>query len=154
MSAERFITYRAALAADYGRNIAESGAMPEREAMAKGEADIARLLPDGIDSEGHLLLTAYDGDAEVGLLWLHLEKKSDGLHAFGYDFSVREDLRRGGYGRAIMVAAERECRERGVVSVGLSVFGFNVGAQALYEQMGFEVTAVQMRKRLQPAAPA
>jgi GNAT superfamily N-acetyltransferase len=154
MTAERFTTYRADAVVYYGRHIFESGAMPEQEAMEKGEADFARLLPDGLESEGHLFLTAYDGDEEVGMVWLHLEEKSDGVHAFGYDFSVREDLRRSGYGRAIMVAAEQECRDRGVVAVGLSVFGFNLGAQALYQQMGFEVTAVQMRKRLEPATPS
>ena len=47
-----------------------------------------------------------------------------------------------------MAAAEQVCRERGVVEVGLSVFGFNSGAQSLYEQMGFEVTMLQTRKRL------
>ena len=62
--------------------------------------------------------------------------------------AVREELRRSGYGRAIMVAAEDECRALGVVSVGLNVFGHNRGAQALYEQMGFEVTGIQMSKRL------
>ncbi|HZK36358.1 MAG TPA: hypothetical protein VFC57_05325 [Aeromicrobium sp.] len=37
---------------------------------------------------------------------------------------------------------------RGVISVGLSVFGFNAGAQSLYEQMGFEVSAIQVTKTL------
>jgi GNAT superfamily N-acetyltransferase len=83
------------------------------------------------------------------MLWLHLEQKSDGLHAFGYDFSVRDELRRQGYGRAVMVAAEAVCRDRGVVSVGLNVFGFNEGARALYEQMGFETAAILMRKQLE-----
>ena len=56
--------------------------------------------------------------------------------------------KRQGYGRAIMQAAEQVCRELGVVRVGLSVFGDNLGAQALYEQMGFRVSAIQMTKRL------
>jgi ribosomal protein S18 acetylase RimI-like enzyme len=47
-----------------------------------------------------------------------------------------------------MQAAEGECRRRGVVSVGLNVFGHNLGAQALYEQMGFVVTSIQMSKKL------
>lgn len=82
------------------------------------------------------------------MVWLGITQKSDGLHAFGYDFMVPEHLRRSGYGRAIMVAAEKLCKERGVISVGLSVFGFNAGAQALYEQMGFEVSAIKMTKTL------
>jgi hypothetical protein len=34
--------------------------------------------------------------------------------------------------------------------VGLSVFGNNTGARALYEQMGYEATSIQMRKWLSP----
>lgn len=77
-----------------------------------------------------------------------MERKSDGPHAFVYDFEVCPEVRRKGYGRAILEAAEAQCREWGVVSVGLSVFGFNAGARTLYEQMGFEVAVLQMRKRL------
>ena len=35
-----------------------------------------------------------------------------------------------------------------VVSIGLTVFGPNEAAQCLYKDLGFEVTAVQMRKRV------
>ncbi|MEV0808765.1 GNAT family N-acetyltransferase [Micromonospora sp. NPDC050200] len=148
MTDEQYLRYRERAEVDYADNIAASGAMPLPEARRKAREDYARLLPDGLRTEGHRLWTAYDGDDEVGVLWLHLERRSDGLHAFGYDFEVRADLRRRGYGRAAILAAEQVCRELGVVSVGLSVFGFNSGARALYEQMGYEVTAVQMRKRL------
>jgi ribosomal protein S18 acetylase RimI-like enzyme len=158
MTEEQYVEYRASAEAEYGRNIAASGAMAESDARAQAAEDFARLLPDGLRSEGHVFFSAYDvaadpergGEAHdaVGMLWLHLEEKSDGWHAFGYDLEVREDLHRQGYGRAVMVAAEQECRERGVVAVRLNVFGFNRGAQALYELMGFEVTNVLMTKRL------
>jgi GNAT superfamily N-acetyltransferase len=152
MTREQYAAYRAVAEEDYARNIAASGSMPDAEARQKAVDDFGRLLPDGLATPDHHFFTGYDGDQEVGMLWLHIEEKSDGLHAFGYDFSVREDLRRSGYGRAMMVAAEELCRERGVLSVGLHVFGFNAGARSLYEQMGFEVTSVQMRKRLQGPA--
>ncbi len=150
MTDEQYLRYRQRAEAKYAQDIADSGAMPLPEAQEKAREDYERLLPDGLATEGHRLWTAYDGDDEVGMLWLHLEQKSDGLHAFGYDFEVREDLRRKGYGRAIMQTSEQVCRELGVVSIGLNVFGFNLGARALYEQMGYEVTAIKMRKRLQP----
>ncbi|WP_432900491.1 GNAT family N-acetyltransferase [Micromonospora matsumotoense] len=148
MTDEQYLRYRERAEEDYAQNIAASGAMPLPEAQEKARQQYQELLPDGLATEGHRLWTAYDDADEVGMLWLHLEQKSDGLHAFGYDFEVREELRRQGYGRAIIEAAERLCREWGVVAIGLSVFGFNSGARALYEQMGFEVTAIRMAKRL------
>lgn len=150
MTDEQFGPYRAAAEVHYAQSFIDSGSLPEEEAREQAASDFARLLPDGLASPGHHFFSAFDGDEEVGMLWLHLEQKSDGLHAFGYDFSVREDLRRRGYGRAIMLAAERWCGEQGVVGVGLNVFGGNVAAQSLYEQMGFQVTAVRMRKSLRP----
>ncbi|SCG50525.1 GNAT family N-acetyltransferase [Micromonospora halophytica] len=148
MTDAQYLRYRERAEDDYAANIAASGAMALPEARRKAGEDCARLLPDGLRTEGHHLWTAYDRDDEVGVLWLHVERRSDGLHAFGYDFEVRPELRRRGYGRAIAEAAEQVCREWGAVSIGLSVFGFNTGARALYEKLGYEVTAVQMRKRL------
>ena len=148
MTREQYDAYRVTAEISYAEEIRDSGSMPEAEAREKSAADFARLLPDGLDSEGHRFWTAYDGDEVVGMLWLKLTDTSEGVTAFGYDFSVREELRRKGYGRALMQAAETECRDLGVVSVGLNVFGHNLGAQALYEQMGFEVTSIQMSKRL------
>lgn len=148
MSLAHFVVYRDVAEEMYAQDIRASGAMPEPEAREKAEIDFAKLLPDGLDTKDHYFWTAREGDAEVGMVWLGITQKSDGLHAFGYDFMVPEHLRRRGYGRAIMVAAEKLCKQRGVISVGLSVFGFNAGAQALYEQMGFEVTAIKMTKTL------
>lgn len=146
---EQFDAYRAQAEASYATSIADSGMMPVEEAHEKSRADFGQLLPDGLDTADQFFWTAYDGQREIGLIRLNITERSDGLHAlFGYDFLVRQELRRQGYGRAIMVAGEQVCRDRGVVSVGLNVFGHNRGARALYEQMGFEVSASLMKKDL------
>ena len=148
MTEEQYRAYREFADENYARDIAESGAMSYADAVQKSADDFGRLLPKGLATPDHYFWTAYDGQTEVGVLWLRIEQKADGLQAFGFDFRVVPELRRHGYGRAMMVAAEQICRERGVVSIGLNVFGFNAGARSLYEQMGFEVTAIQMKKRL------
>ena len=148
MTREQYDAYRVFAEDEYAEAIRDSGSMPEAEAREQAATDYAQLLPDGLDSEGHHFWTAYDGDEIVGMLWLKLTETSEGTTAFGYDFSVREDLRRQGYGRAVMVAAEEVCRDLGVVSIGLNVFGHNLAAQSLYEQMGFRVTSIQMTREL------
>lgn len=148
MSHDQFVAYRETAEKSYAENIATSGMLPEAEALAKATEDFTRLLPHGHRTDGQHFLVALDGDREVGMLWLALTEKSDGLHAFGYDFLVHPALRRQGYGRSILAAAEQLCREHGVVTVGLSVFGANAGAQALYEALGFRVTLLQMTKSL------
>lgn len=154
MTEQQYLAYRSTSDESYAQNIASSRSMPIQEARAKAAADYARLLPDGLASEGETLWTAYDAGSgeEVGILWVHEEDTSEGRTAFGYDIEVREELRRLGYGRAIIEAAEPLLRERGVVSVGLHVFGDNLAARSLYEQMGFVTTSIQMRKRLDGTA--
>lgn len=148
MTADEYDAYRVVAERDYADEIVRSGAMPEVEARAKASADYARLLPQGLGTPDHLLWTAWDGHAPVGLVWVELSERSDGPGAFVYDVQVAEGLRGRGYGRAVMLAAEEACRERGATSVRLNVFGGNHVARGLYERLGFETTSVQMRKNL------
>jgi len=148
MTQDQYDAYRATAEDDYAAEIHRSGTMGEEEARAKSAEDFAELLPDGLDTKGLLLYTAYDGAEPVGMLWLALTETPAGTTAFVYDVSVREDLRRRGYGRAIMLAGEAECRTLGVVSIGLNVFGPNVAARRLYEDLGYQVTSTQMKLTL------
>lgn len=148
MSHDQFVAYREIAEKSYAEDIATSGMLPESEALAKATEDFSRLLPQGHRTDNQHFWVALDGDQEVGMLWLAFTEQSDGLHAFGYDFLVHPTRRRQGYGRSILAAAEQLCREEGVVAVGLSVFGANAGALALYEALGFKVTMLQMTKSL------
>ncbi len=53
-----------------------------------------------------------------------------------------------GLGRAAMVLAEEAARSQGASELGLNVFGPNTVARRLYESLGYETTAVNMRKPL------
>lgn len=151
MTEEQFRTYRESADRSFARSIAATG-VPWADAVEQAAKTFADLLPEGLATPDHHHWVAYSGDEEVGMLWVRIQPSATGSHAFGYGFNVREDLRRRGFGRAIMAAAEERFRELGVVSIGLHVFAHNPGARSLYEQMGFEVTGYNMRKTL--AGPA
>ena len=148
MTDGQYVRYRERAEADYAASIAASGALPPPEARSKARDDYARLLPDGLRSEGHRLWTAYVGADEAGVLWLHLKQ------ALGQPARLRLQLRGArGPAPAGLRPGDDAGGGAGVPGTrrgvgGLSVFGHNSGARALYEQMGFEVAAVQMRKRL------
>ena len=55
-----------------------------------------------------------------------------------YDLFVDADARRGGVGRALMLAAQRFGREAGAVRLDLSTARTNAKAQALYESLGWQ----------------
>ncbi len=138
MTRDAYEVFRAGQEVVYAAELARSGTVPEAEARQQADAEMAELLPDGWDTPDQLLYTGFVGSVPVGYLWLQEETDSAGLHVFVCDVTVYEQLRRRGHGRTMMRAAERICRQRGAVSVRLSVFGFNHAARALYDQLGYQ----------------
>ena len=61
---------------------------------------------------------------------------------------VDEEFRGRGYGRQTMLLAEGEAAARGMTSVGLNVLGNNTVALGLYNSLGYQMTAQQMKKVL------
>jgi ribosomal protein S18 acetylase RimI-like enzyme len=144
-----FDAFRDRLVRRYAGEHVRAGNWEPRDAEATAARQTDALLPDGVDTEGALLLAAEDGDGRrVGSLWVMLNRP-DG--AWIYDIEVEEDQRGKGYGRALLEAAEREAARHGVDRIGLNVFGSNSVARTLYESAGYEVVSLQLRKRLPPA---
>lgn len=145
MSADEFLGYRDQLVTAYARDLFEAGAFTELpDALAASELSAQDLLPDGVDSAGHHLWTAYDADTVVGILWIHV----DGERAYIYDIEVAPEQRRRGYGRELLDAGARAATALGARYIGLNVFGFNQGAQALYARAGYAITEQTFRLAL------
>lgn len=113
------------------------------------DARASELLPAGVATPAHHLLVAYEDDRPVGTLWLWIHDDPGGRRAFVYDVEVDEAMRRRGYGRSIMLAAEAYARERGAGRMALNVFGRNRVARSLYDRLGYMVTSTAMHKDLQ-----
>lgn len=143
MTEEQYRPWRAEAEVHYAQSVAASG-RSEQSAARDAAETYARLLPDESATPGHHFWHAYDGDLRVGFLWI---KVTDD-RAFVFNVAVEPDLRRRGYGRAIMLAAERWCQDNGLTTIGLHVFAHNPGARALYEQLGFSETGRNMAKSL------
>ena len=76
-----------------------------------------------------------------------------------YDLFVDAAARRGGAGRALMLAAQEFARAAGAARLDLSTARANVGAQALYESLGWRRDEVFLTYSLvlagaAPSAPA
>ena len=147
MSPERYVTWRAYSVAGYAEENVKSGHWAEGEALSKSEADFIALLPNGLDTAGHVLWSVVDaaGD-EVGILWVATDRRPG--YAFIYDIEMNPNQRGRGFGTAALLALDDWCRANGIASIGLQVFGHNQGAWQLYKRMGYVETSVQMEKRL------
>lgn len=62
------------------------------------------------------------------------------------DLFVREDRRRGGLGRALVMEAEGWARRRGADGVEAVVYEFNHGAKALFASMGYGALSRRLSK--------
>jgi ribosomal protein S18 acetylase RimI-like enzyme len=137
MTDERFAVFRGATQEAFAHDLAQSGRYGLEDAKAEALRQFERELPQGLATPGQALFTAVVDDEEVGILWLGMRERDGRAHAFVLDVEVAERHRRRGFGRELMQAAEREATARGADSIGLHVFGFNAGAVALYEQLGY-----------------
>jgi len=138
--------------AGYAALIAASGAMPAQAARQKAELDTARYFGGGAATPGQLVFRIMAGQVGVGWLWLGVPGPDpDPLMAWVFEIEIESAFRGRGYGRAAMRLAENEARARGMTSLGLNVHGQNMVARSLYESLGYEVTALQMKKTVLPA---
>ena len=149
MTAEEVGVLMARTAKEFAAEQVAAGNWPEESATELGLAETARLLPQGADTPGMSLFSAFDGDLRVGYVWLNLEPRiSTSGEAWIYDIEVDASLRGRGYGRRLLEAAEDEARRAGATYLGLNVFGANRVARSLYETSGYQVKTMQMRKEL------
>lgn len=108
-----------------------------------------QLLPDGLATAGnHIFVVRESGSGQrVGMLWLSTERPT----AYVYDIQIDEAQRRKGFGAAAMQAGAGWVRERGFPAIGLNVFGYNSGARALYDALGYRVVEEFYALPLQPS---
>ncbi|CAN5384056.1 hypothetical protein BH09ACT6_BH09ACT6_19100 [soil metagenome] len=134
MDQATYDAYLAHCTEEYARAREKAGETHERAQQIAHE-QMAALLPDGLASDDHHFFSGTVRGEPVGTLWLGTERPM----AFVYDVVVDEAHRRCGYGGALMRAGALWSRDRGAHALGLNVFGYNHGAKALYDQLGYHV---------------
>ncbi len=137
MTTDEFGGYREHLVTAYAEDIFGLGGFRDlAAALVASEQSTVELLPDGVETPGQHLWTAYDKDTPIGILWIAV----DGPRAYIYDIEVREEQRRQGYGRELLDAGALAARDLAAEELGLNVFGYNDAAHALYERAGYVTT--------------
>jgi ribosomal protein S18 acetylase RimI-like enzyme len=151
MTDDDLATRTAALTDDYALDLHRSRGLPPDRARIEAQRQLAELLPDGVSTDGTLMFTAEADGVAVGWIWISLPSAPERPDtAWIYEVQIDAEQRGNGYGRAIMVSAERELARRGVTRLALNVFGHNAAAIRLYESLGFQTTSQQMAKSIAP----
>ncbi|MDO6656978.1 N-acetyltransferase [Anaerobacillus sp. 1_MG-2023] len=99
------------------------------------------MFKDGLATEGQCLynIIKTNSNEKVGLLWYSIIPEINSA----YLYHILID-----YGTKTIEMLQDNLRERGVNSIGLSVFGKNDGAYRLYKKMGYSNTRISMEKTL------
>jgi ribosomal protein S18 acetylase RimI-like enzyme len=151
MTAEEYEAYLEEMAPDYAREHVEAGNWPEEGSVERAVNEMREVyLPQGVETENNFLFTLFDPEIgeKVGMLWYGIDDRGNQKQAFVYDVIVDNAYRRRGYGSQAFEKMEEVVKIAGLNVIGLHVFGYNTGARAMYEKLGFEVTDVMMRKWL------
>ncbi|MEU3223502.1 GNAT family N-acetyltransferase [Streptomyces sp. NPDC006976] len=121
--------------------------VPREEALEVARASYARHLPDGLATEGARLEYLIHEGATVGHIWVAPFEMHPGLRVgYVFDVEVREEARGRGYGRALMLQAERIALAAGERKIGLHVVTANTPAVRLYETLGYAPTKFHLAK--------
>jgi len=148
MPAERFPSWLEKSITEYAADLMALG-QSRADAQRAAARGMAKSFPGGRTQPGHFVFDIADGQGRVvGYLWIGSSVGGAEGEWWLWDIFINEEDRGRGMGRDAMVAAEDFARGHGVVSVGLSVFGFNSAAQHLYEKLGYRVTSIKMAKAL------
>jgi GNAT superfamily N-acetyltransferase len=145
---EEYAAWWAAASARYAQAWIDRGASPEL-ALTKARAAQTAALPEGPATPGVSLNALVHAGQVVGTLWV--SRRADGPgepDAYVYDVVVAPDQRGKGYGRALMLLAERVALDFGTTRLGLHVFAGNIPAIRLYESLGYVTTHRNFYKTL------
>ncbi len=145
---DEYDAWAARAEAGYAWSIEHEGGVDHDAALAKATTDVAALLSDRLETADHSVFAVEDDARPLGSLWVAERELETGRALFVYALEIDEAFRGQGHGRAAMRLAEDEARRRGLDSVTLNVFGGNAAARGLYRSLGYEETAVFMRRHV------
>ncbi|SDK26938.1 GNAT family N-acetyltransferase [Sediminibacillus albus] len=148
MDESTFAEYYRQSLKEYAYEHVKAGNWKEDEAVQNAQAEFEQLLPDGLKTKGHVLLSVMHGRETIGILWLNIRIRNQEKQAFIYDVKLDEEQRGKGLGTRTMEALDEYAKSVGVKQIRLHVFGHNHRAKSLYEKTGYEVTDYHMQKRL------
>ncbi|MFD1179530.1 GNAT family N-acetyltransferase [Paenibacillus puldeungensis] len=150
MNEKEYMQFRSRSISDYAADKVEAGTWSTAEAALRSEEEFNQALPDGLETKDAFIFTIQDQteNITVGYVWFNLMERNGSRFAFIMDILIFEEYQGRGYGKETMAAIDDEVRKLGLKQISLHVFGHNERAFRLYQKMGYEVTDIQMTKKL------
>lgn len=121
------------------------GFVADAEFVSRKRAQLREAARD----PGQIVLVAEDSEGICGFIWLVVEVEYSGRRRGEVAaIHVAKDRRGNGLGQQLMAEGESTLRSYGCDTVHLMVTGSNQAAVRLYDGLGYQVTRLQMEKRI------
>ncbi len=128
----------------YADDLTQTNPLVSREAaLQEARDELQELLPQGLNTPNHFLLSIRSGDTQVGYLWYDLLRPSK---AFVDDLLIFPEHRRQGHAARALALMETQLTASHIT---LHVFEANHIARRLYEKCGFDYLQME---RAQPGS--
>tara|TARA_R110000868_G_scaffold248282_22_gene504758 strand:- start:27403 stop:27858 length:456 start_codon:yes stop_codon:yes gene_type:complete len=144
MTQTEFDSFMARSIPEYAKEKQIAEGLSAQAATELAEKTFSELLPQGLESEDQYLYCFTLEGLSVGELWL--AKRADGC--FIYELYLNEEYRGKGLGKQLMALIDSEAERLGFKMIRLHVFGHNKIATKLYQSCGYEITNLNMAKKL------
>jgi len=149
MNTAEYAAWLTAAVPAYAADKVAADRWPREEAAELARKEYEQLLPMGLETENNFFYAVLDESGKaVGSLWFAEAARIGYRVAYVFDIVIQQPYRRQGHAGRALRALEVEAADRGLAGVALHVFGNNVGARALYAELGYTPTNINLYKRL------
>ena len=150
MTQDEFIAFTEAAVPSFAAEKVASGQWKEAEALELARKSFAELLPQGLATPDNYFFTVLDQAAQinVGIVWFAAQERAGKRIAYVYEINIKPEHQRLGHAKRAFLALEDNVRSLGLSGIALHVFGHNAAAQALYLQLGYQPTNINLFKAI------
>jgi len=150
MSEDNFIFFLNNAIHEFAEEKVKANTWAEQEAIRLSEEAFNNLIPKGLNTDNtyFYLIFAEDINKKIGYLWFKVFDGLLGKEAFLFDILIYEEFQGKGYGKKAMIAFEEKTSELQINKLSLHVFGHNNIALELYKKIGYEITDINMSKKI------
>lgn len=150
MPQEAFPAFAEDVVAGYAQDNIIAGRWQDDRSLEHARSEFALLLPQGRLTPDHYFyeIRVDALDVPVGSLWFAVVASRPDRTGYIYNIRVKPAFRGKGYAKAALEQIEDIAAGMGLGRISLHVFGFNLGAQALYRSLGYGITGMNMLKPL------
>ncbi len=146
LNREQCLKYKERLTSFYYSNIktcAYMGSFTYKDAEQKMDG-----LIEHVSNGSAIVYGVYDSEDLIGYVWAYEHPFREEIRMYVNEIHVDETYRNRGIGKQLLSSVENLARGRGYKALYIHAEGDNDGAIRLYQNEGYEIERVQLRKAL------